>query len=593
MQRPARRIVLLFMILGLCLAIPFRPSLAQDPSPVPAQNATPDSATPGPVTATAEPDSLYCTVAGTVTSLATGEPLKKVVVALSAESSDGRHNPQTAVTDASGGFSISRVKPGRYFMTVARDGYLGQQYGQGQDHGDGHGAVLSLAAGQKMTDLIFRLQKTAVITGRVVDENGDPIIGASVEVLRRKVVNGSHKLEPVGSENTDDQGTYRVFGLPPGHYCIRVNPSGRRGTFTISSDDDQPEPADPMSDYPVTYFPGTTDSARASAIDVKAGDEIPRIDFFLSPQAASKTYRIRGHVTNALGGQTEGSITVMAVAHNSEETTPFGRFLTQPDPKTARFTIEGLAPGSYTILAMSFGGAHPHSATQEVDITNSDVDSVSLVLTHGADITGLVTFDGHTAAVSENLTVTLESRNPDTAFAGANQAQVKPDGSFLLRETGDGSYSIRVFSNCRECYLKSATAGGVDLLAQHITVTAGSGPANLELVYSSNTGKAAGAVTGDDGLPLPGAYVVLVADAEARRDAEDLKSATTDQYGRFEIVGVAPGRYKALAWAKADSDVNSDLEFIKPFADKAESFEIEAGSTVTLTLKALPANETN
>jgi protocatechuate 3,4-dioxygenase beta subunit len=577
--------IVLFVAMGcVCLAVLPDPSLAQDPPSTPATTSPPNGS---------DTDSQLCTVAGTVVSVATGEPLKKVEVALSSESQDIHPRPRTGLTDANGAFSLDHVVPGRYYLAVSREGYLTQQYGQKQDNGEDFGAVLSLTAGQKITDLIFRLQKTAVITGRVVDEDGDPIIRASVEVLRRRMVNGSRRFEPMGSETTDDQGVYRIFGLPPGHYFVRVNPSGPKGSFRMSTDDDE-QPPDPKSAYPETYFPGTTDSSRASVLDVKAGDEIPRIDFFISPQAGTKTYRIRGHVTNALGDQTEGSITVMAFLRNNEESNLFGRFLAEPDRKTSNFTIEGLAPGPYTVAAFSFGGHRAHSATQEIDITNSDVDSVSLVVTHGAEISGRVVFEGQTAGNSENLTVALESRNSVIPYFGSSQATVKADGSFVVPEVGDGTYLITVFSTCQGCYLKSATASGIDLLAQHLTVTSGSGPSSIELLYSSNTGKASGTVAGADGLPVPGAYVMLLRDGDSPDAPSDSKATTTDQNGRFEIQGVPPGRYRAVAFAKGGTDSADfdDPDFVKPFADKAESFEIRAGSTTNLQLTAITPSGT-
>jgi 5-hydroxyisourate hydrolase-like protein (transthyretin family) len=564
--------------------------LAVFPDPSLAQDTPSTQATTSPRNSS-DPDGQLCTVAGTVTSVATGEPLKKVEIALSPESPDTHPRPRTVLTDANGAFSLDHVVPGRYYLAVRREGYLTQQYGQKQDNGEDFGAVLSLTAGQKITDLIFRLQKTAVITGRVVDEDGDPIIRASVEVLRRRVVNGSRRFEPMGSEATDDQGVYRIFDLPPGHYFVRVNPLGPKGSIRMSPDDEQPP--DPKSAYPETYFPGTTDSSRASVLEVKAGDEIPRIDFFLAPQAGTKTYRIRGHVTNALGAQTEGSITVMAFPRNSEEENSFGRYLAQPDGKTSNFTIEGLVPGPYTVTAFSFGGQRAHSAIQEIEITNSDVDSVSLVVTRGAEISGRVFFEGQTASDGENLLVALESRSIDFPYFGSSQAKVKGDGTFVISDVGDGTYSIRVYSSCHQCYLKSATAGGIDLLAQHLTVASGSGESNLELLYSSNTGKASGVVAGADGLPVPGAYVMLVRDRDSPDAASDSK-ATTDQNGRFEIEGVPPGRYRAVAFAKTGTDSADfdDPDFVKPFADKAESFEISAGSTTNLQLAAVMPNET-
>jgi protocatechuate 3,4-dioxygenase beta subunit len=575
----------------LCLVAPLRRSSAHDGTATPPLNGEQTAAATTP-----EQDSQLCVVAGTVTSLATGEPLKKVDVTLTSESPD-KHRPQSVITDAAGHFSIDHIQPGRYEMAISRDGYLTQRYAQ--ETGEGPGAVLSLGAGQKMTDLIFRLQKTAVITGRVVDEDGEPMIRAPVEVLRRRNVNGTVKFEPLSSENTDDQGTYRIFGLSPGRYFVRVRPEAHQGSFVmLRGDNDDEEESEPPAkiSYAETYYPGTTDSASASAIDVKAGDEIPRIDFFMTPREAARTYRIRGHVTNMLAGQSEAFVTVMAVPRNGEDLNPFERFAAQPNRKTNNFEILQVPPGSYTVAAVIFGGGRTRAATQEVELTNADVDSVSLVLTHGVDISGRVTFEGQTAATSP-VNVVLQSQRANMPFLSSIPVAAKPDGSFTLTEVADGAYSIHAFSQCHECYLKSATANGVDLLAQGVLVSSGNAPTSIDLVYSSNTGKASGTVTGADDLPVPGAYVVLVKDNDPRSDDDQsIETTTTDQYGKFELSGIPPGRYKAMAFGKGDTDSYGDPDFIKPYAAKADSVDVHAGSTASLQLKVnsvTPPDRTN
>ena len=43
------------------------------------------------------------------------------------------------------------------------------------------GSILSLAPGQTLQDIVFRLIPAAVITGRVYDEEGEPIAGATIQ----------------------------------------------------------------------------------------------------------------------------------------------------------------------------------------------------------------------------------------------------------------------------------------------------------------------------------------------------------------------------------------------------------------------------
>jgi Carboxypeptidase regulatory-like domain len=177
-------------------------------------------------------------------------------------------------------------------------------------------------------------------------------------------------------------------------------------------------------------------------------------------------------------------------------------------------------------------------------------------------------------------------------FNSGRTATAQPDGSFVLKEVDDGSYSLQVRSKCRECYLKSASANGVDLLDQGVQISSGAGPASIAIVYSSNSGTVTGSVTNKDDLPAAGAMVVLVPDTGShQKPLENYETSPTDQYGRFEIRGVPPGHYKAFAWEKVDQDLYADPDFVKPFESKAESFDIAANEQKSVQLKMIPASD--
>jgi 5-hydroxyisourate hydrolase-like protein (transthyretin family) len=176
----------------ICLAAMVLPCLAQQP----AASANP-----------ADHDNQFCTVAGTILSANTGEPLKKAQITIYKDEGDNEPHPQTASSDASGHFSIDHLAAGRYELRVSRVGYLDTQYGQ--DKPDKPGAVLTLIAGQKMTDLLFRMQRTAVIAGRITDEDSEPAREAPVEAFSRTIVRGKPKIERVGAGRHRIQQQYR------------------------------------------------------------------------------------------------------------------------------------------------------------------------------------------------------------------------------------------------------------------------------------------------------------------------------------------------------------------------------------------------
>src|SRR5262249_37314756 len=64
--------------------------------------------------------------------------------------------------------------------------------------------------------------KFASLAGTVTDENSDPIVGATVRVLRRTIVGGKRQLTAGPSDTTDDRGMYRIGSLEPGDYLVAL-----------------------------------------------------------------------------------------------------------------------------------------------------------------------------------------------------------------------------------------------------------------------------------------------------------------------------------------------------------------------------------
>jgi Carboxypeptidase regulatory-like domain len=554
-------------LLAMCILIP--PAAYRAQQPVPSQSS-------------GDGNSQLCTIAGTVVSANTGEPLKKAHVVLRRRGDESNTHPLTATTDAAGHFSIDKIPADRYDLVIGRANYLDMQYGQ--DQPDKPGAILSLAPGQKITDLLFRLHRTALIAGRILDEDGDPVRGADVVAGARTIVRGKPKIDFGESTSTNDLGEYRVADLAPGRYLIVANPPRLSRMWNPSEQDD---------DYVSTYYPGTTDSARASTIEVKSGDEITGIDFAFASKLPTRTYQVHGRVLNSLAEDSGAQIIVMLYPRgNRDLDLASDDKRATIDKKTGIFEIKDVAPGQYVAVANSFGEGRRHRATQNVDVTANDVDGVSLVLTRGIDIPVRVTLEGKSAA-SADITVSLDPSADETSinFAEARRAVEQRDGSFVLKEVGDGSYSVEVYSKCRECYLKSARGNGVDLLEQGVQVASGEAPSPIALVYSSNSGTLTGAVTNKDDLPAPGALVVLVPDSSSHQKPERYKTSTTDQYGHFEIRGVPPGHYQAFAWEKADEDTYADRDFLAPFESVAESFDIAANEQKSVQLKMIAATD--
>ena len=150
-------------------------------------------------------DPQLASVAGQVLRAGTGEPLKKARILLRS-ADDSSADPYIAITDHEGRFLIAGIRPGRYSMRVAREGFLSKSYGE--DETEDSSSILTLRPGQQLNDLIFRLQKCAVISGRVLDEDGEPARFVSVEAVVRSTHRGKVSTQLYNSVTTNDLGEY-------------------------------------------------------------------------------------------------------------------------------------------------------------------------------------------------------------------------------------------------------------------------------------------------------------------------------------------------------------------------------------------------
>jgi protocatechuate 3,4-dioxygenase beta subunit len=508
-------------------------------------------------------------------------PLRKVVLTLMLQGSQsGRTRPQTASTDAEGKFFFKDVKPGRYMLAASRTGYARQMFGQRAPNAPG--GAITVAAGQRLTDVVIRLTPGAVITGRVLDEDGEPLSGVRVQALRFMYPNGRRELAPVGNASTDDRGEYRIFSLTPGRYFISAvygggYPGG--GGFIGAGFGDAGQEA-----YAPTYYPGVNDVSQAAPLEVRPGDEIPGINLRL---IAGRAVRVSGRLRTANGEPARG-VSVNMI--------PRGLALFRGDQKfggadeQGNFEIRGIMPGSYSVIAQSYEEKDKKRTMARVDVEvgNTDVEGVLLTLRPGVEIPGQVRLDSGADLKNSHLRLFLAPRETTMGFGGGGSGgEVKPDLSFALTDVADGDYTVRVVGLSEELYVRSIRLGGRDVLNDGLSVRGRGGL--LEISLSSGASQIDGQVNDDHDQPFTGARVVLVPDESHRSRSDLFHSSTTDQYGHFSIRGIPPGKYSVFAWESLDEGAYQDPEFLRAYQDLGKSVEVESSSRVTQDLKLISA----
>jgi protocatechuate 3,4-dioxygenase beta subunit len=552
--------------LQLTLAILVVFLLALSPSaPAPAQTRLP---APNP----AKP--VACAVSGTVVKLAGSLPLKSVTVRL--ENVDDHSRTLSGQTDAAGHFELTGIDPGRYRLRVIRLGFVTMEYGQRTPNDPG--AVLTLNSGQTVKDLLFRLIPSAVITGRVQDQEGNPLPWVRVSALRQTYLRGARRLISEVTVVTNDLGEYRLFGLRPGRYFIHASYKPGERLDTNDDTDDSEDPG--KYGFVPIYYPGSADPAKAVAVTVKAGDEISSTDFLLEP---ASLYSVRGHAT--VLGLHRAADSATLVLEPRVNTWSWNNLTRQSlVDSDGGFDIAEVLPGSYNLVATLMSEGHRYQTRQPVDISNADADSLQLVLTPGWSITGQIAWDPQPSMDKGTMAVSVHSVN--TSVVAAQTARVAPNGTFFLKELPEGTYQLTTFGQTADCYLKTIRFAGMEVSDDEFNVIRGT-QATLEVTISSRGARVQGSVTDQDGLPAVGVWVVLVPGAAHASEFRLYKQINTDQYGRFDLRGIAPGDYTLYSWEHVDRNAWQDPDFLKEFESQGLSVSLQEGDLRSATIVAI------
>jgi hypothetical protein len=172
----------------------------------------------------------------------------------------------------------------------------------------------------------------------------------------------------------------------------------------------------------------------------------------------------------------------------------------------------------------------------------------------------------------DDLRVRLEP--PRDIPLGSPNARIEDDGSFELEEVGQTVYRARLTGLPQDYYVVQARAGAYDALSAGIQVSSSLAP--LEFWVSGGGATLEGAVDVGSNPTFVGAEVVLVPQDARRQDL--YKVASADQYGRFSMRGIAPGRYSIYAWEDLPSGAYLDPLFVNQYRDRGSAVDIRQGS---------------
>jgi protocatechuate 3,4-dioxygenase beta subunit len=503
-------------------------------------------------------------IAGTVVNAKAGNPLARCRVTMT--DSKNRQSVQSAITGDDGRFEF-HVPAGKYSLGGAKRGFTNALYGQHEQFS----IAIVTGADLDTETLVLRLAPNAVLTGKVLDEFGDPVRSAQIRVYREDRSQGVSRINLFRGASTDDQGRYEVTQLDEGTYFVSakaqpwyaVHPNSNAGGAASQSSQ-----VDSSLDvaYPITYYGDAAEAEDAAPIPVRGGDRL-EADIHLNPLPSLHLFV---HVP-------EDSITHGTVLPTLQKPSFDGLEETESTNiqsiAPGVFELTGVAAGRYTVRMPDAGGHSRESS--DVDLNGGgelDISSGNLT----SKIKATVKIEG-AADLPSSLHIELRNRK-----GRANAMAVDAKGEANFSDVVPGKYDVLAGSPAqRYSVLRIASETGT-VSGHALDVPPGASlTLSLSLVGGSVTVEG---FAKRNGKAVSGAMVVLVPkNAEADRDR--FRRDESDLDGSFSLRDVIPGSYTVVA-----IENSWDLDWAEPgvlagYLKHGQPIEVGGRSTAAMRLQ--------
>jgi hypothetical protein len=470
--------------------------------------------------------------------------------------SGGQGVHKIADTSADGTFRFDQLPAGRFFLNAQREGYAGIRQPP---------SMVDLAGSEKKTGVICKLQPGAVVTGRVLDEAGEPFVGAQVSILRQDVLRGKARFLPMNSAVTDDRGQYRIHSVAPGRYRLAAS-AGHTGRFG---------PSTSAVTYGMTYYPNTRDAQSAQSVRLSPGQELDA-DFRIEPSSST---HIQGRIIGV--GEGQHGFHIQAQPLDSSEMHMAG-FHSEMNPEGV-FTVRGLPPGKYLLAATLMQAERPLVGTQIVDTRGGSVEGIVVELSRGVELSGKVRVDSGEMPPGMRVMIVPSGIGAMTG-PPPQPVEVGADGAFKFAEVMPGIWDVQVAPLPPGGYLKSVTFGGVDVFGKELEIS-GAAPAPLAIVVSPKGAAVEGTISGAEESPH---CLVMALPEDGPRFLSGMQMMSgAAAGGKFRLAGLRPGSYRLLAISPQDTQRVHDPDVFKELESLLPLVKVEEGSQVTQDVKVI------
>lgn len=515
-------------------------------------------------------------ITGRVLTSDAGRPLRRAIVRLN---SPNNREARSATTDQNGRYEFLDLPAGTYNLSASRSGYV--QLGYKQTRPNTQPQPVTVADKQTLDRIDFALPPGGVITGRILDEFGEPVSDVLVNAQRQQFINGVRRPMSTGApSSSNDIGEFRIYGLAPGEYYVSASLRAMNiNPIEVSTD---------RSGYAPTYYPSTTDVAAAQRVTVRAGDTVSNIVVTLSP---TRMARVSGLVLDAQGQPVKNGAVMAMSASAGVMGGPLSPGMIRPD---GTFVINGLAPGEYVLRSIQNGvsigpGSTPQMAVASVSVNGTDLSNIVLQPLAPLVLHGRLTGDASTLAQVKPAT----TRFMAAPFGLSVMPLGPPTPPQPLR--ADLTFDLTVYPGeyvIRPVLLQGMVIRSVRLNGRDVTrgfqVADAASNADLEVEVTSSTAQLTVTAANARNEAVANRDVVVFPQDEAQWGTQmpgHGSSGRTNDQGQYQSPQLLPGAYYVALVDGMENGQSADPEFLASLRTSAQRITLGTGESANVQFR--------
>jgi hypothetical protein len=441
-----------------------------------------------------------------------------------------------ATTDPDGFYRLTNLAAGSYSLIPSAPGFVTA------DPKDMWNKTVIVGEDENVEGINFALVRGGVITGRVTDADGRPVIEQQVNIYRVEAFeqqSRQREIYPASSAQTDDRGIYRMFGLTAGRYKVSVGRADDVSSGQFSNT---------RAAYKQVFHPDVSDQAKAAIVEVSEGSQANDVDITVGRPL--QTYSASGRVIDAEKGLPVPNMR-FAFQRTAGQRVEFVN-LPVASNASGEFFAEGLIPGQYAVYLYPNQNLEMRAETS-FDIIDQDVTGLTVRLTKGASLAGVVVFESEDKAGLQKFPqLQLRAFVPGpngSGFGNSASSPISPDGSFRLAGLPSGTANIMLGVAAGPLPPKGLSISRIErdgvVVPRRLAIKEGEQVTGLRVVVAYGTGTIRGVVKFENGSQPEGTGIFLRVTKVGQNMGP--RPPEVDARGQFLIEGLSAGVYEIMA----------------------------------------------